>query len=229
MGAGCGCRACGLIRWLFACLIAAPVAAQEYIVTNGPLSDVDFYGIVSCSAIPGQGCSAPVVRWSQPVVTVTFAPIPNAYPSDLAKEFSDKLDTSIGQINGATAGVDLRRVPKSQYADVLIYLQPIRAGEGIQATRFSDLNGVPIGAAQVQIHWDERRHLTEAVIVMGADIPLEQAGAILLEELTQSMGLMTDIKNPYYDTRSVFSEDSNSVQKLGAQDRAALATHYPDT
>ena len=49
----------------------------------------------------------------------------------------------------------------------------------------------------------------------------------MLEELTQSMGLMTDIRNPYYETRSVFSEDSNSVVKLGEQDREALRLHYP--
>ena len=41
------------------------------------------------------------------------------------------------------------------------------------------------------------------------------------------MGLMTDIRNPYYETRSVFSEDSNTVQKLGVQDRMALRRHYP--
>ncbi|MDA9208487.1 DUF2927 domain-containing protein, partial [Octadecabacter sp.] len=86
----------------------------------------------------------------------------------------------------------------------------------------------PIGAAHVQIFWDDDHNITEAAIVFAADIPIDQAGPIMLEELTQSMGLMTDIRNPYYETRSVFSEDSNSVQKLGVQDRAALARHYPE-
>jgi hypothetical protein len=49
----------------------------------------------------------------------------------------------------------------------------------------------------------------------------------MIEELSQAMGLMTDIRNPYYETQSVFSEDSNSVQKLGEQDREALRRHYP--
>lgn len=218
-----------MIRWtLGAALFATSSVAQEYIVTDGPLSDADFYGVVSCAARPGARCNDPIVRWNQSVVTVTIAPIPAGYPQRLANELSDRLDTSIAQINGAAAGLNLQRVSKSQDADVLIYLQAIRGGDAIVGTRNSDLNGVPIGAAQVQIYWDDNRNITEAAIVFAADIPVDQAGPIILEELTQSMGLMTDIRNPYYETRSVFSEDSNSVQKLGVQDRAALAVHYPE-
>nr|WP_275450658.1 DUF2927 domain-containing protein [Octadecabacter antarcticus] len=66
----------------------------------------------------------------------------------------------------------------------------------------------------------------DAAIVFAADIPVDQAGPIMLEELTQAMGLMTDIRNPYYETRSVFSEDSNTVAKLGVQDSAALRFQY---
>lgn len=216
-----------MIRWLFACMFAAPLGAQEYIVTDGPLSDADFYGVVSCAARPGAACNEPLVYWNQSVVTVTFAPIPMAYPAQLAKEFSEKLDTSISQINNAAAALNLQRVSKSQNADILLYLHSIRAGDVITGTRDPGLNGIPIGAAHVQIYWDDSHNITDAAIVFAADIPLDQAGPIMLEELTQSMGLMTDIRNPYYETRSVFSEDSNSVQKLGLQDRAALAAHYP--
>ncbi len=218
-----------MIRWFAALFfLGGPLAAQEYIVTDGPLSDADFYGVVSCGARPGSTCDQPLVRWTKPTVTVTFAPIPPAYPDELAKEMSDKLDVSISQINGSAAGLNLQRVSKSQNADVLLYLQAIRAGDPIRGTRNPDLNGVPIGAAHVQIFWDDDHSITEAAIVFAADIPIDQAGPIMLEELTQSMGLMTDIRNPYYETRSVFSEDSNSVQKLGVQDRAALARHYPE-
>ncbi len=38
---------------------------------------------------------------------------------------------------------------------------------------------------------------------------------------------MTDIRNPYYETRSIFSQDSNSQKQLGAQDKYALLQHYP--
>ena len=82
-------------------------------------------------------------------------------------------------------------------------------------------------AALVQVYWDEQRNLTDALIVFASDIPPDQAGPIMIEELSQAMGLLTDIRNPYYETRSVFSEDSNSVIKLGEQDRIALGLHYP--
>jgi hypothetical protein len=48
----------------------------------------------------------------------------------------------------------------------------------------------------------------------------------MLEELTQAMGLMSDIKNPYYEGKSVFSEDSNDSKELGYQDVVALRRHY---
>lgn len=216
-----------MIRWIAALLFATPLAAQEYIVTDGPMSDADFYQLVSCAASPGQGCNEAVVAWDKSVVRVTFAPIPVSYPPDLAREMDRVLDTSITQINSAAPGLNVRRVSKSQTADIVLFLQPIVAGDAIRGTGLSEMDGTPIGAAQVQIYWDNDLRLTEAAIVFAADIPLDQAGPIMLEELTQSMGLMTDIRNPYYETLSVFSEDSNSVAKLGRQDREALRLHYP--
>lgn len=196
-------------------------------MTDGPLSDLEFYRLVSCAATPGRGCNETLVRWNKPVVTVAFAPISSVYPAELAKEFDDALDVAISQIRSAAPGLNLRRVSKSSACDIRLYLQPIGQGDAIRGTGYSGMDGTPIGAAQVQVHWDDYQNLTEALIVFAADIPLEQAQPIMVEELTQAMGLMTDIRNPYYTTRSVFSEDSNSVNKLGEQDRAALRFHYP--
>ncbi len=215
-----------VVAFCAALLAATPAVSQEYIVTDGPLSDAEFYHLVACAARPGQGCNTPLVRWSKPEVTVTFAPIPAGYPDDLAQELDKSLDLAIAQITGAAPGLNLRRISKSMEPDIEIFLNPIVAGDGIRDTGRPELDGVPIGAAQVQIWWNERLHLTEAVIVFAADIPLNQAGPIMIEELSQAMGLMTDIRNPYYETRSVFSEDSNSVAKLGRQDREALRLHY---
>lgn len=213
--------------FLFALLCAGPVYGQEYIVTDGPLSDSDFYRLVSCAAVPGQGCNEPVVHWNERVVTVTFAPIPVTYPPELAREMDRVLDHAVAQIGSAAPGLNLQRVAKSASAHIKIQLQPIRVGDAIRGTGYPEMDGIPIGAAQVQIFWDGNLNLTEAAIVFAMDIPLDQAGPIMIEELSQAMGLMTDIRNPYYETRSVFSEDSNSVQKLGVQDREALRRHYP--
>ncbi|WP_275450620.1 hypothetical protein [Octadecabacter antarcticus] len=40
---------------------------------------------------------------------------------------------------------------KSQPANILLYLQPIRAGDAIRGTDYPEMDGVPIGAAQVQV------------------------------------------------------------------------------
>lgn len=216
-------RSLAIAAWV----LAAPAVSQEYIVTTGPLTDHDFYQLVSCAAVPREGCNEPSVRWRGRVVTVTFAPIPLSYPEPLARELDRALDTAIAQINGAAPGLTLRRVSKSQPSDIKIHLQSIQVGDAIRGTGFPEMDGIPIGAAQVQIHWDGDLNLTDAAIVFAADIPTEQAAPIMIEELTQAMGLMTDIRNPYYQSRSVFSEDSNSVRKLGRQDREALRLHYP--
>lgn len=50
----------------------------------------------------------------------------------------------------------------------------------------------------------------------------------MLEEITQALGLITDIQNPYYRNRSIMSQDSdNSLKTLGEQDKLALMRHYP--
>lgn len=212
------------ILWM--CVLAGAAAAQEYIVTDGPISDTDFYRLVSCAARPGQDCNEPIIRWNESVVTVAFTPIPMVYPPELARELDRSLNLAIAQINSAAPGLNLQRVTKSQAAHINIFLQPIRAGDAIRGTGYSQMDGTQIGAAQVQVFWDNERNLTEAAIVFASDIPIDQAGPIMIEELTQAMGLMTDIRNPHYETLSVFSEDSNSVVKLGAQDREALRRHY---
>ena len=218
------------LRLLALMAACGPAAAQEFISTTGRLTDQDFYNLVACAASPGQPCQAPMVRWSASDasdITVTFAPNRGPFPRRLSAEFEAALDNAIWQISSAAPGLSLRRAAKGEEADITLYLLPIREGDPIRGTPHAELEGVPIGAAIVQIWWDARLHITHSAIVFASDIPDYEALPIMLEELTQAMGLMTDIRNPYYETRSVFSEDSNSVQKLGEQDRMVLRRHYP--
>ncbi len=214
------------------CLAAAPAHAQyeDFVVTDGPLSDDDFYMLVACATPPGQRCPGGMVRWS-PLraqrITVGFAPPDPGYSPDLARHMSDSLDLAIRAINDAGAALHLERAGKNGWADIRIYLAPIHAGEIVTQTGLSEVDGAEIGAALFQIWWNQYDEITRGVIVMAGDIPLSDAYPVMLEELTQSMGLTTDIRNPYYETLSVFSEDSNSVTKLGPQDVMALRRHYP--
>ena len=69
--------------------------------------------------------------------------------------------------------------------------------------------------------------IAKAEIYISDVIPKSLLRAVVLEELVQSLGLLTDIHNRYYNKRSVFSEVGSSTNKLRGQDAKALLLHYP--
>ena len=220
---------------LVAVLLAAwgtpPLAQQsDFLVTDGKLSSEDFYRLVSCRALPGGPCTAEPVRWSLEQardLTVGFAPLPHGYPGATAERMTRAVEHAIEEINAAGAALRLRPAAKDERPDITIHLAPIKEGDLIQGTGVRGVDGQAIGAALVTVWWDEGQDLTEAVIVLAENLPALDVGPVVLEELTQAMGLMTDIRNPAYEGVSVFSEDSNRVTRLGPQDREALRRHYP--
>lgn len=211
-------------------LLAAPAGAVEFIVTSGKLSDDDFYRLVACGAVPGGPCADPIVRWSHGAtrdLTVAVLPIPADYPKALARQMSQSLDLAIAEINGSGANLRLRRVPPGMNGQIQLFLTPAGDGEPIRGTGIGGIDGEIIGAGLTTIWWNDRQEITRGVIVMASDLPWPEVHPVMLEELTQVLGLLTDIRNPFYDTRSVFSEDSNSVTRLGPQDIMVLRRHYP--
>lgn len=211
-------------------LVAQAAGAVEYVETAGPLKDADFYRLVACGAPPGAPCAEEFVRWAAPKardLAVTIAPLPADHPRRRAQTAGVALDAAIAEINGAGAALRLRRVETGLRADVRVYLTPARSGETIRGTGVPGVDGAPMQAGLTTIWWNDRREITDAVIVLAADLPAIEMMPVMLEELTQAMGLLTDIRNPHYDGLSVFSEDSNSVRRLGQQDRMALRRHYP--
>ena len=78
------------------------------------------------------------------------------------------------------------------------------------------------------VSWDGDGAIYHARILIATDtVPERERAHLIREELTQALGLLTDIRNSHYETISVFSEDSNIVRKLGEQDRMAIRRHYP--
>jgi hypothetical protein len=73
----------------------------------------------------------------------------------------------------------------------------------------------------------EPDRIVGATILISSDIPLFQVNSVVLEEVTQSLGLVFDIDNPAYDRRSIFSQERNSVTVITGQDAAILRLHYP--
>lgn len=219
-------RALALVLALF----AAPAGAVEFIVTSGKLTDDDFYRLVACGAVPGNRCAEPIVRWSQAAsrdLTIGVEPIPRDYPKGLARQMIESLDLAIAEINSSGANLRLRRAATGTPGQIQLFLTPAGDGEPIRGTGIASIDGEVIGAGLTTIWWNDRLEITRGVIVMAGDLPWPEVYPVMLEELTQSLGLLTDIRNPFYETRSVFSEDSNSVTRLGPQDQMVLRRHYP--
>ncbi|MEJ6398354.1 hypothetical protein [Yoonia sp. 208BN28-4] len=208
---------------------ALPACAQDYVRTDGQLSDNDFYRLVACGAAPGGRCDFDIIRWApEDAASLSFAiaPFPEDYPRRLAERLPDALDQAIVAINDAGADLQVVRTNKLTAADVVIYPRNWQAGDRMTGLPRAQVNGTRIGAAHVHVWWGGDNYIDDALIVMGATIENDEVFPILLEEMTQSLGPLTDIKNPWYNNRSVFAEDSNTVMKLGAQDRMVLRRLY---
>lgn len=211
-------------------LAAGAAAARDWVAASGALSDRDFYRLVSCGAAPGGPCQDPVVKWPDRDardLTIAVFRVAAAYPLALRRAVSGALDATVAEINAAGSAVQLRRLRDGEAADIRVFLLDLREGDVIAGTGLDPLDGEDIEAARVQIWWNGRRRITDAAIVFARDVRRSDVRSIMLEETTQALGFLTDIRDPWYDTRSVFSEDSNSVTRLGKQDRMVLRLHYP--
>lgn len=221
--------ACGIV---LACG-AAPARTQmiDFVATEGKLPDAEFYSLIACRAVPGGPCRDPLVRWPAAQAAglgVAMARVPPDYPMTLASDMSRALDRAIAQINAAGAAVRLERRRKGADAPIMVHLVPVGDGGTIRGTGVAGVDGAIIGAGLVTVWWDNARQITRAVIVMAGDLPRDEVQSVMLEELTQSLGLLTDIRNPHYQSRSIFSEDSNDVTTFSPQDLMVLRRHYPD-
>ncbi len=205
-------------------------AGADWLAVEGKLSDQDFYRLVSCGAPPGGPCALEPVAWPPERarrLAVALADPPPGVPGEAVHRAARALDRAVAEINRAGAALRLARAPKGAPADVTVHLSPSREGEPIEGTGIPGVDGEVIGAALVTVWWDEAMGLTDAVVVLAADLLPADVEPVLLEEMTQAMGLMTDIRSPAYEGVSVFSEDSNAATRLGPQDREALRLHYP--
>jgi hypothetical protein len=201
--------------------------AKEAIETwPGLLSDDNFFNLVACGAEPDKPCAEPPTRWpKEKRRKLTVAVVCKGVSKDACRRSKVALKTAIDEINGAGADLKLRQINGD--ADIMIYATKIADGATIQGINTS-IDGSVIEAAQVVVNYDDKTYqITDSTIVLGTAIEPEELLPITLEELTQALGPTTDIRNSYYDTRSVFSEDSNTVTKLGEQDKMVLRRLYP--
>lgn len=217
---------------LVGAMIAAAGAAmaQEYVTPQGRLSDDDFYRLVTCAAPAGQPCQKTAARWSKrDAKDLTFGTVfvADGFPPQLQSKVEEGLDRGAEVLNASGANLHVRRAKPGERPDILVRFLDIPEGATIRGTGVRELEGAVIGAATNTLVWNDAKKLTVCHITSSNNADLRQVVSGMVEELVQCMGFNTDIGGRYYETRSIFSETSNSMVSLGDQDIMALRRHYP--
>lgn len=209
----------------FAVFSSTSVAAKDYVVSNGKLSDRDFYRLVACAAAPKQSCKRAMIHWPKPVLTVDFVEIDKRLESSRISISERALQNAISEINRAGAGIKLVRAI-NQKPDIRIHLTAGRKVDRHALVRQVTRTVGPRAIGITRIFFENYR-ITKALVVIAAENRKEELTSVMLEEITQSLGLPTDIRNRHYHARSIFSESGNRTVRLQGQDVKALHLHYP--
>lgn len=213
---------CGMI---LALALALPASAQEYVAVRGPLADDDFYRVVACAAKPGAPCRKPFLRWPlsrRNDLTVAIAPGP-LRPGQ-REHYARGLDAALHEINAQAAGLHLRRV--EGMADMTIYVVATPPGRVMRRTGVADFDGLVLPLALVTVR-ARAGEIHTARIAISAQARDEDVPSLLLEEVVQGLGLITDIEGGAY-RGSIFAEHGNATVRLAGQDAMALRRHYAE-
>jgi hypothetical protein len=218
------------ILCLCAGLAAGPSSAQEFVTAPGRLSDEDFYRLVACAAPPGGECQKPFVRWSKrdaARLTVGITGIDDGYPAQLQGRIDAALDVTVAELNATGANLRLTRATTGKRPDISIFLLDQPRNSTITGTGLSWFDGLNMEMARMQMGWRGNGTVIDCAVAISRDMRPRDAQRIVTEEVTQCLGLLTDIGGSYYESRSVFSETSGQTSRLGPQDIMALRRHYP--
>lgn len=208
-------------------LLALPLKAQEFIAVDDRLSDADFYRLVACAAPPGGPCNKPLLHWPKDrrdALRVGIVAWPDGVHPVLRRTLQSALDNAIFHINGVGAGLQLA-VAEGQAPDIEIYILSTPPGGTIAGTGHALLDGKPLPLGIVALR-AQGGQISQAVIAVSKNIDRRAAASVMLEELVQALGLVTDVLSPAY-TRSVFAENSNFGARLLGQDAMVILRHYP--
>lgn len=210
-----------IVLWL---AFSNHAVAQEFLRTDVALSDDDFYNLVACAAPPGGECAKSIVRWPKDTLTIGITKMERAYLGGKKTRAEASLTRAVDEINAANSGIQLTR--NDSAPDIAILFLDIPSRSKIKGSGFDVLEGTPISGAGVRV-FAKDGVILKAVIIFTTGLQKRAYESAMLEEITQGLGLLTDIGGAYYESRSIFSQSSNALTKLGKQDIMALGRHYP--
>lgn len=217
--------------WLAFGLLALPARADlGAVVSEGKLSDRAFYRMIACGAALGQPCATPYYYWppaKRRHLTLAVTTTDPNYPAKTAKRISLAINAALSDLNGLGADFRIERLTDGQPADISIRLLGIDEGRTAINSGIPDLDGAPMTAGYVYADIGASNEILHARIVFAADIGQQNVDSIILEEITQSLGLFNDIENPFYQETSIFAESGDAVVRIIGQDAKAILHHYP--
>ncbi len=202
-------------------------AAQEFVETNGTLNDTDFYRLVSCAAPPEGLCQKKRLHWPQgATLRVSLEKLDRVFLGGKQKRARAALVRALQHLNNVDMNLSLVQVSPGSTADIHIYFINTNGSSPISGTNIPGVDGQTVHGARVSV-WAQNGVISRGTIIFGTRLHIRSYESAMLEELTQALGLLTDIRNPTYDAISIFSQDSNASKTLGPQDVRALQQHYP--
>ena len=204
--------------------LSSAVSAQEFLATDTALADNDFYRLVAWATPPKGDCNKPIVRWAKTELTIEITKMDLAYLGGKKTRAEASLSQAIDEINAAGTAIQLTRDDSNP--DFPILFLDIPARSTIQGSGFQVLEGKSISGAGARV-LAKNGMILKSVIIFTTGLEKRAFERVMLEEITQGLGLMTDIGGPYYESRSIFSQSSNALTKLGKRDIIALGRHYP--
>jgi len=204
---------------------ALPAGAQDFVDSSGPLGDDDFYRLVACAAPVGGPCAKPFYKWEKRQITVGIVERARPFLGGKMKRADAALTRALQHLGAVDMGVTL--IQSEDAPDIAIHLLDTARGEKIVTDKNSVLYGRTMANAIAALDVDGPV-IKGAAIGISRTMTIRQYESVMLEEITQALGLITDIQNPHYLSRSILSQNGdNSLKTLGAQDKMALIRHYP--
>ena len=208
-----------------ALLLCTPAHAQDFVESSGPLEDAAFYRLVACAAPQDQPCAKPFYKWEKTELTIGIVARGDAFLGGKQKRADAALVRALQHLGEVPMALILRQ--STQAPDITIHLLDIPRSETISMGAAHVLDGLTMANAITALDVTGST-INAAAIALSSTLSIGQYESVMLEEITQALGLITDIRNPYYNTRSILSQDAdNSLKTLGIQDRMALILHYP--
>jgi hypothetical protein len=211
-------------------VLASAALADSQLVIDTALTDDQFYKAVACGAPPGGACHLDLVNWPAVVardLTISVVQTAPGFARRHGRAGENALAGAINEINGIGSALTLRRIEDDAPAPIQVWFSDIREGDPVALPNVSLPQGDRMEGARVYIWWNAEYQIDRAVIILSRDLLPGELRSVMLEELTQSLGFLTDLEGKAYAEISIFSETSNAVTRLDGQDRMALRRHYP--